>query len=629
MAINTETRNEKLYDFLKANGLDPVPKDSKNEITAIPKTDVFKFSYPSEKDKDNTVWATIDANNALTVYYDDETTDNDFFRFLKRMKDWAQRKQLEFKPKNRNHLDSDMAKREYMKQKEKLGESYYPVGKKTSYSDSIPSVKILLMHTRNLEEGEQRFRNVAKIFVENVNGERFLVPTLRPGIARVYARHIAEGGTPYDERGKHITTVVEEYTKMAGFVRATKNGQFNENAQLLVNEGIGHYNNLRSTLQTMTTRRGYNNYFDSWTPVLNEETDEDSNINELFVQETLDPRIESVMPILSRLRKNLKEMDEVKVLSDWADQLINEKLSIDPKKKVELDEQIDEERQNLYLVVDKNNPGNAVGIWDGQVFKPFDKTKFPAGVMDTVPSEYMVDKSAGPATYKQIGMAQIKEAPGAETLGHNERTAEKNLKAFGLAEGPADAPVHPDPNQDDKRWDDTEPAEEEIDEGKNVKYFYVTVDGKEKFKTRNELEAHRIAKEMKADTSFDGKTIDVVEKNDYTVQINENENRESGRALKSLRNLAIMKPELTYVKLEASGLKQIVDNAIKACKDMKRYYRNKNQTPYAQFFYNLENEIENFKKGYNSATYNPDEDKMIPIDLSDLSRGTLGKIKFD
>lgn len=494
MAINTETRNEKLYDFLKANGLDPVPKDSKNEITAIPKTDVFKFTYPSdgtsENDKktENTVWATIDNNNALTVYYDDETTDNKFFRFLNQMKKWAQRRQLEFKPKNRNHLDSDMAKREYMKQKEKLGESYYPVGKKASYSDSVPSVKILLMHTRNLEEGEQRFRNVAKIFVENTNGERFLVPTIRPGIARVYARHIAEGGTPYDERGKHITSIVEEYTKMAGFVRATKNGQFNENAQLLVNEGIGHYDNLRGTLQTMTTRRGYNNYFDSWTPMLNEETTEDSNLNELFVQETLDPRIESVMPILSRLRKNLKEMDEVKVLENWADQLISEKLSIDPKKKDDKSEQLDEQ-QRTYLVVKDNK---AIGTWNGQYFKPFDKTKYPYGYSEQIPSGSTIDKSAGDVTQAQVGMARIgleeadvqyhhitvngnsifktkdakqaqdflqamkgaeefknkkievvskpeyvspvKEAPGSETLGHNERTVKSNLNAFDLEE---------------------------------------------------------------------------------------------------------------------------------------------------------------------------------------------------
>jgi hypothetical protein len=254
-----------------------------------------------------------------------------------------------------------------MKKKEQLGEGYYPMGKKASYNDSVPTVKILLQHTRQIEEGEQRFRNVAKIFVENVDGERFLLPTVRPGIARVYARHVAEGGTPYDDKGKHITSLVEEYTKMAGFVRATKNGQFNESAQRLVNEGVSHYNNLRETLTRMAGRRGYHAYFESYTPVLNEESTEETNLNELFVQETLDPRIENVLPILNRLSKNISEMSAVKELAEWADSIT---------------EVEDQTTKTL-----------------------------------TEPADEMLD-----------------EAPGAETLAHNDSTEKSNLKAFDLAE---------------------------------------------------------------------------------------------------------------------------------------------------------------------------------------------------
>jgi hypothetical protein len=112
---------------------------------------------------------------------------------------------------------------------------------------------------------------------------------------------------------------------MAGFVRATRGKQFNESAQALINEGTGHYKNLRETLSRMTGHRGYNTYFESWTPTLMEDEGDDS-INELFVQETVDPRIESVMPILSRLRKNVSEVKEVDALSAWADGVINENL---------------------------------------------------------------------------------------------------------------------------------------------------------------------------------------------------------------------------------------------------------------------------------------------------------------
>jgi hypothetical protein len=52
-----------------------------------------------------------------------------------------------------------------------------------------------------------------------------------------------------------------------------------------------------------------------------EDETEETNLNELFVQETLDPRIESVMPILSKLQKKVAEMKEVGELAEWADSL--------------------------------------------------------------------------------------------------------------------------------------------------------------------------------------------------------------------------------------------------------------------------------------------------------------------
>ena len=110
---------------------------------------------------------------------------------------------------------------------------------------------------------------------------------------------------------------------MAGFVRATRNNQFNESAQALVNEGINHYQSLRESLSKMRGHRGYNAYFESWTPPLMED-ENDVAINELFVQETVDPRIESVMPILSRLSKKsgIKPMTEVSELAEWAQSIV-------------------------------------------------------------------------------------------------------------------------------------------------------------------------------------------------------------------------------------------------------------------------------------------------------------------
>lgn len=336
MPITNDSLNKKLYQLLKVQGFDPVPKDSKGNTTPVPdEAEVFRFTFKVDGKPVGPAWVTVDSNQDLKVYYDDETMGSmnedggvdridDFTEFLQQLKQWAQRRQLGFDVENQDHLESDMAQRDYMKQKEKISEGYYPMGKTASYNDSVPSVKIILQHTRTVQEGEQRFRNIAKIFLENTQGERILAPTTRPGIAKVYARHLAEGGLPHDERWGHIGSLVEEYSKMAGFVRATRNGQFNESAQQLVNEGINHYQSLRETLSKMTGHRGYNAYFESYTPPLMETEGEESALNELFVQETLDPRIESVMPILSRIHKKVNEMSEVTELAEWADSITEE-----------------------------------------------------------------------------------------------------------------------------------------------------------------------------------------------------------------------------------------------------------------------------------------------------------------
>ena len=338
MSISNDSLNKKLYQLLRVQGFDPIPMDETGEVIPVPdEAEVFKFTYKQNGEAAGNAWITVDGNKTLKIYYDDKLmnagAENDqdsaydsFTDFLKQLKMWAQRKQLGFDTENKDHLQSDMAQREYMKKKEQIAEGYYPMGKSASYNDAIPTVKIVLQHTRQIQEGEQRYRNIAKIFLENQQGERILAPTTKPGIAQVYARHLAEGGLPHDERWNHIGSLVEEYSKMAGFVRATRGGQFNESAQQLVNEGVAHYHSLRESLGKMRGHRGYQAYFESWTPALMENEGEESNLNELFVQETLDPRIESVMPILSRIHKQVNEMSEVSALEEWADQLISEKM---------------------------------------------------------------------------------------------------------------------------------------------------------------------------------------------------------------------------------------------------------------------------------------------------------------
>ena len=402
MPINTETLNRQLYKRLSK--YKPKPLDAEGNVTPVEdEADVFKFIFSKDGEDYGTVFATIDDNHALTVYYSDEVTDSpagstpdigyddSWTGLLKQLKSWAMHNQLSWKLKDRSHLEGDMARRNHMNKKDKISEGYHAMGKSRSYSDNIPSVKIVIEHSRQIEEGEQRYRNINKIFLENQMGERFLLDTKKPGIARVYARHIAEGGKVNDERWGHIQGLCEEYQKMAGFVRATRNGQFNESAQKLVNEAINHYQGLRESLSRMTGKRGYEAYFESWTPTLMEDETEETNLNELFVQETLDPRIESVMPILSRLQKRVAEMKEVNELSEWADSLIEGEGGPEAS-----EEPVDGDMGNNNFGGEDGNDAPADNLSEEESLTSNNPIGIPEGMLDTV-------KKIGSKVFDKLG----------------------------------------------------------------------------------------------------------------------------------------------------------------------------------------------------------------------------------
>lgn len=328
MPKNNELINVDLENFLDAKDMDAIPYDSSGKQVPIPdEAELFQFKFTADGEERGTATVSIDGTKTLNLYYDDAImTENDstdeWFDFVKQLKRFAMMHQLDFKTKNMDRLATDMKKREHQK---KLDEGYYGT-RHTSYSDKNPgTVKMILKHNRPLEETDARFRNIEKIFLETETGERFLLDTKKPSIARAYARHLAEGGRYNDERWNHIQQIAEDINRLGGFVRATRNKQFNESAVKLVSEAQNHYQSLRETIKHLQGSRGYNKYFESWKPTLNEES-EDHSISEMFLTQRLDPRVESAIPVLNRLAKNITEMSELNEFENWASDIVKEVL---------------------------------------------------------------------------------------------------------------------------------------------------------------------------------------------------------------------------------------------------------------------------------------------------------------
>jgi hypothetical protein len=58
---------------------------------------------------------------------------------------------------------------------------------------------------------------LVKLYIESADGERFIYPFKHLSGARAMARHVAEGGKPFDDFGTHIVGLSEEMSKLRKF----------------------------------------------------------------------------------------------------------------------------------------------------------------------------------------------------------------------------------------------------------------------------------------------------------------------------------------------------------------------------------------------------------------------------
>jgi hypothetical protein len=327
MAQNTSAKQ--LFDLLVSRNFDLELLDSAGKSASNPsETEVFSFDFTTQSGNDyGTVVIMLGDDNNLEVYFGDnvgksmEGTDKrEWFSFLEQLKHFSTRNLMSFGLKNLNRLRYSMQGQAALK--EGLFESWR--GNRTvSYNDKPEAVRLMIRHKKPIGEGDARYRYVESLYVETTDGERFKLPFTKLSGGRAMVEHVRNGGRPYDARGQHIASVVEELNVLSRFRRANQGQIFEGNTAELISETNAYYENLNRVLKGLSTHRGYTNYFESWNPA--EITEQDvviESIKNLFVRETIDTRIEQALPVLARIQRQGQAMKEAHIFEAWANRLV-------------------------------------------------------------------------------------------------------------------------------------------------------------------------------------------------------------------------------------------------------------------------------------------------------------------
>ena len=327
MAQNTP--GQQLSDLLVTRGFSPEMLDSSGKAAPTAQdAEIFSFDFISSGGTNyGTVVVMLGDDKQLEVFSGDNVgrgmdseDKTEWYEFQHQLKNFATKNFMTFGSQNINRLKYSMQGQAALK--EGLFESWNGT-KNVSWNGGPDSVRLMIRHKRPMGVTESRFRQVESLFVETADGERYKLPFTKLSGGRAMVEHVRQGGKPYDMRGTHIATIVEELNVLSRFRRAAHGKIFEGDTANLVTETNEYYSTLNKTLKGLASGRGYSGYFESWNPA--DITEQDviiENIKTLFVQETIDSRIEQALPILARIQQQGNAMKEANIFEAWADRLV-------------------------------------------------------------------------------------------------------------------------------------------------------------------------------------------------------------------------------------------------------------------------------------------------------------------
>jgi hypothetical protein len=328
MANDINIAND-LYDLLATHNFDVEAADKSGNPVSPTDARIFKFDWVSSGGTNyGTAVIVIGEEDDLMLFFGDnlgkgmeEPDKSEWYAFLQQMANFSTRHGFHtFSPKNLNALKHTMTGLAAIK--EGLFESYYGT-RRVSYMGEPTDARLVINHNRVLGEDDKRYRYVESLFIETADGEKFKMQFRNLSGGRAMLEHVRQGGKPYDVRGQHITEIVQEMAVLARFHRASRGRVFEAQTQQLVEQAQTYYRTLQNSLKHLSSHRGYTQYFESWSPTEGLEGEAlVEDLKTMFIEQTLDARIEDALPTLAKLQQQGERMKEAEIFESWANRLV-------------------------------------------------------------------------------------------------------------------------------------------------------------------------------------------------------------------------------------------------------------------------------------------------------------------
>lgn len=171
---------------------------------------------------------------------------------------------------------------------------------KTSYQ-GLDNVRLIVRHKKEVNEEVRgsRSRNIHSIFIQR-GDERFKMAENNLKAARAMARHVKNGGEPFDSVGSAINEMATEQKKLREFVRyVKKSGLVNEENETYVNVAVENINYITSAFTQLAGVKSYANAVESVSDRRNTEIlQDDIDLESKFTETHFDEKVNSVVDII-------------------------------------------------------------------------------------------------------------------------------------------------------------------------------------------------------------------------------------------------------------------------------------------------------------------------------------------